>query len=49
MFDKLDAIKDKYLRLEEQLSDPEVIADQKRFRKLNKEYSDLTDVVQAYE
>lgn len=49
MFDKLESIKDKYLRLEEQLSDPEVIADQKRFRKLNKEYSDLTDVVQAYD
>ena len=49
MLDKLESIKDKYLRLEEQLSDPEVIADQKRFRKLNKEYSDLTDVVQAYD
>ncbi len=49
MLDKLESIKDKYLRLEEQLSDPEVIADQKRFRKFNKEYSDLTDVVQAYD
>lgn len=49
MLDKLESIKDKYLQLEEQLSDPEVIADQKRFRKLNKEYSDLTDVVQAYD
>ena len=49
MLDKLESIKDKYLRLEEQLSDPDVIADQKRFRKLNKEYSDLTDVVQAYD
>ena len=49
MFDKLEAIKDKYLLLEEQLSDPEVIADQQRFRKLNKEYSDLKEIVQAYD
>ncbi len=49
MLDKLEAIKDKYLRLEEQLSDPEVIADQRRFRKLNKEYSDLKEIVQAYD
>ena len=49
MLDKLEAIKDKYLRLEEQLSDPDVIADQQRFRKLNKEYSDLKEIVQAYD
>lgn len=49
MFDKLEAIKDKYLRVEEQISDPEVIADQQRFRKLNKEYSDLKEIVQAYD
>ncbi len=48
MLDKLESAKNKYLRLEEQLSDPEVIADQQRFRKLNKEYSDLREVVQAY-
>ncbi|NEX13639.1 MAG: peptide chain release factor 1 [Prosthecochloris sp.] len=49
MLDKLEALKDKYLRLEEQLSDPEIIADQKRFRKLNKEYSDLKEIVQGYD
>ena len=49
MLDKLESIKDKYLRVEEQLSDPEVIADQQRFRKLNKEYSDLKEIVQAFD
>ncbi len=49
MLDRLEAIKDKYLRLEEQLADPEVISDQQRFRQLNKEYSDLKEIVQAYE
>ena len=49
MLDRLEAIKDKYLRLEEQLADPEVISDQQRFRQINKEYSDLKEVVRAYE
>ena len=49
MLDKLEALKDKYIRVEEQLSDPEVIADQQRFRKLNKEYSDLKEIVHAYD
>ncbi|HHE32943.1 MAG TPA: peptide chain release factor 1 [Chlorobaculum parvum] len=49
MFDKLQSIKDKYLTIEQQLSDPEVAADQNRFRKLNKEYSSLREVVRAYD
>ncbi len=49
MFDKLQSIKDKYLNLEQQLSDPEVLSDQARFRRLNKEYSGLKEVVQGYD
>ena len=49
MFDKLQSIKDKYLTIEQQLSDPEVAADQNRFRKLNKEYSGLREIVRAYD
>lgn len=49
MLDRLEAVRDNYLRLEEQLADPEIIADQQRFRKLNKEYSDLREIVQTYE
>ncbi|NTU52838.1 MAG: peptide chain release factor 1 [Chlorobiaceae bacterium] len=49
MFDKLQSIKDKYLTIEQQLSDPEVITDQNRFRRLNKEYSSLREIVQAYD
>jgi peptide chain release factor 1 len=49
MFDKLLSIKDKYLTLEQQLSDPEVVSDQARFRKLNKEYSSLKEVVLGYD
>lgn len=49
MFDKLQSIKDKYQTLEQQLSDPAVVSDQPRFRKLNKEYSGLKEIVQAYD
>jgi peptide chain release factor 1 len=38
MREKLDAIRDKYLHLEEQLADPNVAADAERFKKINKEY-----------
>ncbi|NTU96296.1 MAG: peptide chain release factor 1 [Chlorobiaceae bacterium] len=49
MLDKLRAIKDKYLELERQLSDPAAASDQARFRKLNKEYSDLREIVRGYD
>lgn len=49
MFDKLQAIKEKHLDLEQQLADPSAASDQSRFRKLNKEYSDLRDIVQAFD
>lgn len=48
MFDKLE---DLVLRLEEvlnQLSEPDVASDAKRFRNLMKEQSDLTPIVEAY-
>lgn len=49
MFDKLQSIKDKFQTIEQQLSDPEVVSDQNRFRKLNKEYSGLKEIVRAYD
>lgn len=45
MIEKLEAIKDRFMRLEEQLSDPEVIADNKRYSKIHKEYKELSDIV----
>jgi peptide chain release factor 1 len=47
MIEKLNAIIDRYHYLEERLSDPEVISDQKLFAKTNKEYKDLKDIVSA--
>ena len=34
--------------MEQQISDPKIISDMKMFKKLNKEYKDLTDIVNAY-
>ncbi|HRO09700.1 MAG TPA: peptide chain release factor 1 [Saprospiraceae bacterium] len=48
MTDKLEAIQDRYHYLEERLSDPEVLADMKVFAKTNKEYKDLTEIVETY-
>ncbi len=45
---KLQAIKERWLNIQEQLSDPAIIADMKRFKSLNKSYRDMEPVVQAY-
>lgn len=49
MLEKLEALKIKYLDLEQQLSDPGVVADAQRFKKVGKEYRDLEPIVQATE
>ncbi len=48
MLDKLEAIHEKYIYIEEQLSDPSVISDMDRYKKLNKEYKDLKEIVDVY-
>lgn len=48
MLDKLEAIYERFHYLEEKLSDPELVADMEKFRKVNKEYKDLQDLVSIY-
>ncbi len=48
MIDKLQAIHERYHYLEEKLSDPEVIQDMKQFTRINREYKDLKEVVEAF-
>ena len=48
MLDKLAAIKRRWEEVEQKLSDPQIIGDMKEFKKFNKEYKDLTEVVNAY-
>lgn len=48
MLDKLQALEDRYNKLNELLSDPDVISDSNKLRDYSKEQSDLEDAVQAY-
>ncbi|SNU09551.1 bacterial peptide chain release factor 1 (bRF-1) [Lachnospiraceae bacterium] len=48
MFDKLEELVAKLEDIMKQLSDPNVVNDQERFKKLMKEQSDLTPVVEKY-
>ena len=48
MLDKLEAIQDRFYYLEEKLSDPEVLSDMTKFAKINKEYKDLTEIVNSF-
>ncbi|MBK7408701.1 MAG: peptide chain release factor 1 [Saprospirales bacterium] len=48
MIDKLQSIVDRFRTLEEQLADPSVISDMDRFRKVNKEYKDLKEIVDVF-
>ncbi|MHA7967074.1 peptide chain release factor 1 [Paenibacillus sp. CAU 1782] len=48
MFDRLQALADRYEKLSELLCDPDVSADPKRLRELSKEQSDLQEAFDAY-
>ena len=48
MFDKLDELVSKLEQIMKELSDPDVVNDQNRFKKLMKEQSDLTPIVEKY-
>ena len=48
MLDKLEAIYARYQEIEQQMNDPQITSDMKRFVKLSKDYKDLQPVVAAY-
>lgn len=48
MIDKLEQIHARYEDIAEQITDPEVISDMKRYARLNKEYKDLTALMEIY-
>lgn len=49
MLNKLEALLQKHLRLEKEISDPELVSkDQKRWLELTKEHASLTETVEAY-
>ena len=48
MFDRLEELVDKLDTINNQLTDPDVVSDQNKFRKLIKEQSDLSPIVEKY-
>jgi peptide chain release factor 1 len=48
MLEKLEAIKQRWQEVENQLASPDVMSDMKRFASLNKEYKDLGLIVEQY-
>jgi len=48
LLNKLQSIRDRFYYLEELMTDPDVISDIKKYTKINKEYKDLTPLVEAH-
>ncbi|MBO8434232.1 MAG: peptide chain release factor 1 [Tyzzerella sp.] len=48
MLDRLQEIESKYENLGESINDPDIIANQDEWRKMMKEYSDMTPIVEKY-
>lgn len=48
MLAKLEELHNHFMSLEEKLSDPETLADMKKYSKLNKEYKDLQEIIEKY-
>lgn len=49
MFDKLEDLVDRIETINNQLTDPDVVSDQNKFKKLMKEQSDLAPIVEKYQ
>lgn len=49
MLEKLKDLKEKFIRLTSEVSDPEIIADTKRWQKLVKEHADLAPIIEKYD
>lgn len=48
MLEKLEAINIRFQELEQEMNNPDIMSDMKRFVKLNKDYKDLQPVIAAY-
>ena len=47
LLEKVLGLQEKYDTLQNQLSDPDVISDMKKFVQLNNEYKELTPIIEA--
>ena len=48
IFDKIDKVVDRYTEIEQQMADPDVLADHVRLTELAQERTDLSDLVETY-
>ncbi len=48
LLDKLEAIHSRFKEVSQLITDPDIIADMKRYIQLNKEYKDLEEIVEVY-
>ena len=46
--EKLEAMEARYLSIEDQLSDPSVIANQNKWRELSKEHAELSEIISKF-
>ncbi|MCS6991210.1 MAG: peptide chain release factor 1 [Chitinophagales bacterium] len=49
MLEQLEDLRIRFLNVQEQLSDPTIIADQQRYKKLNREYKELQRILETYD
>jgi peptide chain release factor 1 len=48
MFDRLENVEQRYLKLEEELSNPEILANQKEYQKTTREHAEIASLVETY-
>ncbi|MBQ2438224.1 MAG: PCRF domain-containing protein, partial [Clostridia bacterium] len=48
MFENLAGVESRFLELEQQLADPEVVSDIKQYTALLKEHKNMTPIVETY-
>ena len=48
MFDRLADLEKRYIELSDKINDPEIISNNEEWRKLMKEHSDISPIVEKY-
>lgn len=48
LLNKYESLKEKFIYLEEQLSNPEIASDINKFKKINREYKDLKEILEVF-
>ena len=48
MFDRLESVAQKFRKLEEDLSNPELLANQREYQKVAREHAEIAPIVEAY-